>query len=230
MSSVPLNPKKSSPRMAAEHEERRTPDVMALHAAQMREMSEPEDTLAPTPVWLLFFFFAFIGWGGWYLGQHTGGFRGDVFNDEPSAALPTELKNVPVDPMVLGKRVFQSCTQCHQQDGKGMAGTYPPLAGSEYVNGDPAALTRIVLDGLEGDVTVKGEHFNGTMPHWNQLKDEQVAAVMTYIRASFGNQSAPVDATTVAAIRKETTSRGKAWSAAELRDLPKPAEAATPAR
>lgn len=218
-------------RLHSEREERKTPDVIHLHTAVMREMSDPEDSFAPTPVWLILSCFAFVAWGGWYLAEHTYGFSGNTFTDEPMSAarmVAASDPTKPVDPMVLGKRVFNNCTQCHQNDGKGVAGTYPPLAGSEFVLGRKEVLARIVVNGLEGDLTVAGNHYKGTMPAWPQLKSEQIAAVLTYIRASFGNQASPVEPALIESIRKENA-RSKPWSAPELQEFEHALPVDTPA-
>lgn len=212
-----MSPNDNSKRLSAEAEERRTPDVLDIHAPAMREMSEPEDGMSATPVWLLLFCFAFAGWGGWYLADKTAGFRGDEYRDISAGALNAAPdKPVVVDPVVLGKRVFNNCTQCHQDSGKGVPGTYPPLAGSEYVNGNSETLARILLHGLHGELTVKGAKYNGEMPVWSQLKDEQIAAVLTYIRSSWGNQSGPVDPALVQKVRKEDGARSKMMEPQEL--------------
>ena len=72
-----------------------------------------------------------------------------------------------------GKVVYSTtCAACHQATGEGVEGTYPPLAGSEWVNGDEAKVVRIVLHGLTGPVEVAGETYSGMMPPWGGvLKD-----------------------------------------------------------
>jgi len=117
-----------------------------------------------------------------------------------------------------GKTVYATtCAACHQATGLGVEGTYPPLAGSEWVTGDEAKLVRIILNGLTGPVEVAGETYSGAMPPWGGvLKDPEVAAVATYLRSSFGNKAAPVTQATVASIRSATKNRTAPWTAAEL--------------
>ena len=117
-----------------------------------------------------------------------------------------------------GKVVYSTtCAACHQATGEGVEGTYPPLAGSEIVNGDEAKLVRIVLHGLTGPVEVAGETYSGMMPPWGGvLKDPEIAAVLTYVRGAWGNKAAPVTVSKVAAIRAATASRTTPWTAAEL--------------
>jgi mono/diheme cytochrome c family protein len=94
---------------------------------------------------------------------------------------------------------------------------FPPLAGSEWVNGDPGRAIKILLHGLEGDVEVKGETFNGVMPPWGAaMSDAEIAAVLTYVRSSFGNKSEAVTAPQVAKLRAATASRKTPWTVKEL--------------
>ena len=117
-----------------------------------------------------------------------------------------------------GKQVYAtSCAACHQATGEGVAGVFPPLAGSEWVTGDEAKLARIILHGVTGPIEVAGETFNGMMPPWGPtMKDADIAAVLTYVRSAWGNKAAPVTAAKVAAIRAATSSRTTPWTAAEL--------------
>ncbi len=191
------------------------PDPAALVAPTMREMSEPTDGIAPTPVWLLLFFFVLAGWSGYYIARNAAGFRGDIYNEHFVKGMPVQ-KPPPVDPLVLGRQTFNVCMQCHQDTGKGIAGTYPPLVGSPIVLGDPATPVRILLHGLQGDVTVEGATYNGQMPSWDRFSDEQIAAVLTYVRQAWTNTAPPVDSALVTAIRKQTGERTQPWTWPEL--------------
>jgi cbb3-type cytochrome c oxidase subunit III len=117
-----------------------------------------------------------------------------------------------------GKQVYSTtCAACHQVTGEGTAGVFPPLAGSEWVNGDEAKVARIILHGLTGPIEVAGETYNGMMPPWGgTLKDADIAAVLTYVRSAWGNKAAPVTAAKVASIRAATSSRTAPWTAPEL--------------
>ncbi|MEO8336222.1 MAG: cytochrome c [bacterium] len=119
---------------------------------------------------------------------------------------------------VDGSKVFATtCVVCHQLDGAGKEGLYPPLAGSEWVQGDEAKLIRIIIGGLTGPVEVAGETFNGAMPGWGPvLEDKDIAAVATYIRGSWGNKAAPITAAKVTSIRAAMSSRKVPWTVAEL--------------
>jgi mono/diheme cytochrome c family protein len=96
---------------------------------------------------------------------------------------------------------------CHQATGLGVAGVFPPLAGSEWVTGDEVVLTHILLHGVNGEMVVKGNTYNGAMPAWNSMSDGEIAAVITFIRAEWGNTAAPVLEATVKAQREATKDR-----------------------
>lgn len=104
----------------------------------------------------------------------------------------------------LGEQQFLVCGACHGQRGEGTAAG-PPLAGSEWVNGPAENLIKIQLRGLTGPITVKGQEYNfpGGMPAMSYQKDEQIAAVLTYVRSNFGNDAPPVTVEEVAALRGE---------------------------
>lgn len=101
-----------------------------------------------------------------------------------------------------GGDVFASkCAGCHQTTGLGLPGMFPPLAGAEQVTGDEKAFAAILVKGLNGAVSVKGQSYNGMMPSFASLSDEEIAAVGTYVRQSFGNAATPLTPETVKAVR-----------------------------
>jgi len=90
----------------------------------------------------------------------------------------------------------QYCQSCHQANGQGIPGTFPPLAGhvQEILarKEGRAYLVDVLLFGLQGEIVVQGKKYNGAMPAWGpQLKDDQIAALLTYIATSFGNKLPP---------------------------------------
>ena len=112
-----------------------------------------------------------------------------------------------------GRAVFNTqCIVCHQPDGKGVPGQFPPLAGNADLFLARDFPARVVLFGMSGKIKVKGQAVQGTMPPLGDvLKDEEIAAVVTYVRGAFGNDALapegqmtmqPLDAATVAALRK----------------------------
>ena len=119
-----------------------------------------------------------------------------------------------------GAAIFlQRCAACHQMKGEGLTGMYPPLAKSPIVNGEPSIPIRIVLRGLQGPIVVNGKKYNGIMPPFGlgtPMTDADVAAVLTYVRRSFGNGSAAVAETDVATERTATAARTTPWTAKDL--------------
>ena len=117
-----------------------------------------------------------------------------------------------------GNKIFATtCSACHQLSGEGVEEKYPPLAGSEWVADDETKLISIILHGLTGPVEVAGQTFNGAMPAWGGvLKDQDVAAVATYVRSAWGNKAAPVTAAKVKQVRAATSARATPWTVAEL--------------
>jgi mono/diheme cytochrome c family protein len=110
----------------------------------------------------------------------------------------------------------QICASCHMANGLGVEGNFPPLAGSEWLLGDPDVPISIVLHGLQGEIQVKGATYNGAMQPWAMLPDEDVAAILTYARQAWGNGAGPVTPAQVKAIRDKAGNRA-AWTADELK-------------
>ena len=103
-----------------------------------------------------------------------------------------------------GKEVYdQNCLACHQIDGGGVPMLTPSLVNAEWVQGDKVRLINVVLKGLQG-VEVNGEMFDNPMPPQAHLSDEDIAAVLTYVRANFNNKAGPIKKEEVAAARKAT--------------------------
>jgi mono/diheme cytochrome c family protein len=194
-------------------------DVSALHAAIRRESAEPTDGYETAPWWFWAGTVLAIFVGGFYLGRHSGSFstiphQGYVPIGVPGSEAQANVAKTPVD----GSKIYASrCASCHQPDAKGVPGAFPPLVGSDYAKGPPETMIRILLHGMQGPVTVGGSQYNGVMPAWkDQLKDEEIAAVITYERGLPGNGAGPVTADDVAKLRKELASRTAPWTAAEL--------------
>ena len=136
----------------------------------------------------------------------------------PQAAAPPAADTaVSATASAGGQAVYaRTCQTCHQANGRGMPNTFPPIAGSEIINGDKRKLIRLVLHGLQGPITVAGQRFNNVMPPWKVLSDAEMAAVLTYERSHFGNSSSAVTAEEVARERAATSSRATMWTMTEL--------------
>jgi len=120
---------------------------------------------------------------------------------DPKGGTPT-VHQAEVAAASSGSKVFAAaCVACHQADGKGLPGAFPPLAGSDYLEADPKRAIGVVLHGLTGPVTVNGKEFNSVMPPMTQLSDTEIADVLTYVMNSWGNDFGVVTAADVAAVR-----------------------------
>jgi mono/diheme cytochrome c family protein len=100
-----------------------------------------------------------------------------------------------------GKVFTNNCASCHQANGQGIEGTFPPLALNPVVNGDPTKVIHIVKYGLTGSINVEGHSYNGMMPAWSQqLSNADIAAAITFVRSSWGNKGSPVTESQVSAV------------------------------
>lgn len=105
--------------------------------------------------------------------------------------------------IALGKKVYMnSCFACHQNNGEGLNSSFPPLAKSDYLNADIKRTIRIVLEGLTGEITVNGDKYNSIMPSQN-LTDEEIANVLTFVYNSWGNSGKEVTPDMVKSERKK---------------------------
>lgn len=129
-----------------------------------------------------------------------------------SAAVPASLRS--------GAEVYLAeCASCHQNRGEGRFPVFPPLAGSARANADIAPLVAMTLHGLTGPIESNGVPYSGLMPGLSHLDDEDIAAVLSHVRSAWGNNSAPVQAADVKAIRSLTADRRMPWTAQELNAL-----------
>ncbi|MFH5803513.1 PVC-type heme-binding CxxCH protein [Alienimonas sp. DA493] len=138
------------------------------------------------------------------------------------ASIPVEA-----DPkvMALGAEVYareSHCATCHQPSGQGLPNLYPPIDGTLWATGDEERLIRLVLDGMHGAIEVKGKRYSSPplppMTGFRQLlTDEEIAAVLTYVRNSWSNRATPIEPAKVAEMR--AIDRGEDasfWAAVDL--------------
>lgn len=114
---------------------------------------------------------------------------------------------------VDGRQLFVAkCQACHQAAGQGLPGVFPPLAGSSWVKGPAEVPAQILLHGLNGPIEVAGTTYNGAMPAFGeQMNDAELAAVLSFIRAEWGNASPAVETEVVQAARKASAERTEPW-------------------
>ena len=147
-----------------------------------------------------------------------------VAKADPAAATPEQLAEGRKQYMLI-------CVACHQPTGMGLPPVFPPLTKSEYVNGSAERLIAMVLKGNAGPMTIEGKPYNNIMPGQELvLKDEQIAAVLSFVRQNFGNNAPAIRPEMVAAARKKFAERKAPWTEPELKawkeDAPATATAA----
>src|ERR1017187_10306233 len=167
--------------------------------------AEPTASRSTMPIWIIVLTLLLLFLGAVYFDRHSGWFDKQVYAPYTSA---NELayyqpKSGAAAALAHGRAAYETaCGVCHGSDGLGKPGQAPELAGSEWVANDIASLARIPLTGLNGPIQVKGHEWNLAMaPMGAGLSDADLAAVLTYIRESWGNKNGAVSADEVKAAR-----------------------------
>ena len=168
--------------------------------------AEPTVTRSVAPMWIIVVTLGLLFFGGLYLDSHGGWFDAKVYSPYNSAEKleAFQPKSGAAAAAAQGKRVYEAvCGICHGPDGNGKPGQAPPLAGSEWVvTKGINRLTHIPLAGLTGTLKVEGKEWNLNMAAMGAaLSDSDLAAVLTYMRTSWGNKASEVTADDVKKIR-----------------------------
>ncbi len=148
--------------------------------------------------------------------------NGQQIKVEGPTVFQTQLTGPAKEQFLRGAEIYLRdghCTTCHQKDGNGLpAAQFPPLAGSEWVQGSEDRLVRLTLHGIIGPIEVKGVKYPGAVPmtQFKFLSDSEVADVLTFVRNSFGNKADPVSPQTVQRIRAATKDQPSFYQASEL--------------
>lgn len=190
----------------------------------LRRDNEPSAGQSSVPMWLILLLGLFFYWGLMYLDNNGGGFNAKVYHPFENYAAVDDAQPKDTNQLMLiaGKKLFDpNCGACHQTDGMGAVGKAPPLVGSEWVLAPkPDRIIRIVLDGFTGPVEVKGQEWNLTMVPWKtSFKDEDIAAILSYVRNSWGNKAPMVNPQHVKEIRAKTKDRTAPWTVPELKPV-----------
>ena len=176
-------------------------------------------------MWIIVVTLVLLFLGGYYFDQHGGWFNSKVYAPYASAELleAYQPKSGAAAALARGKTVYDSvCGICHGADGLGKPGQAPPLAGSEWVvTKGFNRLARIPLAGINGPIQVSGKDWNLAMAAMGAaLPDDDLAAVLTYIRSSWGNQASPVTGEVIKKIRAELPQGQPPYTGAQLKALP----------
>ena len=177
-----------------------------------RERGEPTELQTALPMPFAVMSLALIAWGGAYFFLDVGASM-DA-GDRRTAAVESMQHSAG------GSSIYSSqCAACHQSNGEGLAGVFPPLAGSEWVVDSPELITQVVLHGLTGRIEVAGQPYDGVMPAFVQLTDEEIADLVNFVTTELNQKSSTIDSGFVQAQRSATSDRVGPWlGEKELRD------------
>jgi mono/diheme cytochrome c family protein len=185
----------------------RIPLLVNAFASRPGDVFEPKraETPAPIPTWAWVLFLLVAAWGMWYVATELSAYQEQTVGPAPAASQAAGAPGTPSQPSwaVLGEQVYgNKCAACHQLTGQGLPGVFPPLKGSAVVTAtDPTEHIRAVLRGLSGK-SIGGVTYPSPMPAFaDQLTNEEVAAVLSHERTSWGNQAPPVKPEDVVARR-----------------------------
>jgi len=203
--------------------------LLAAHEKVLGRQPDDQARYRLLPLNLLFVFSGLIFVAGTYFNRYSAHFDSHVFDENVIPVKGGAVAAAPVDPIEAGRKLFNNaaCNTCHQTNGMGLPGAFPPLAGTDWVTGSEERLIRIVLHGIQGPIKVKDVDYNSAMPAFGRVagsgfnwSDDRIAAVLTYIRQEWGNQAGPISTEKVTEIRNKEGADRKAWTAAELLALP----------
>ena len=176
--------------------------------ALQREHVDPDESNRPLHWFLVMLLGAMTMWGAFYIYSTPSGEDSAYGDQRTIASLRPPEQVAGRIAKVDGKQVFGAkCAACHQATGLGVAGVFPPLAGAEWVIGDEKVLVNVLLHGINGEIEVKGNKYNGAMPAFNDLGDDELAAVLSYIRSDWGNKAPAVKTETVKTLREASKDR-----------------------
>lgn len=196
-------------------------------AAASRENTVRENGMETVSLWLVLISAIVVLAAGATMGKGGGFFSygetviAGYVQEESPIEIPTEAQPEGIKKLLMaeGKKVYANCASCHQANGLGQAGVFPPLAGSEWVTGNTEALAMIIKNGVAGKIDVKEVTYNGNMAAIGaNLSAKELAALMTYIRNDWGNDASIVTPEMAAAAIKISDERaGGQVSAEELK-------------
>lgn len=192
---TPVDPTKpdleDSTNVAQAHEE-----VTRNAAAASREQQLRENGLEPVSTWIMIagFIVAVIGGGVLFSSESLFNYEQPVKSNYVRAQFGSGEKAIPMALagdayMKKGSALYKNCASCHGGGGAGVAGVFPPLGGSEWVEGSGVVPALVIMHGVNGQINVAGSSYNGAMPPMaDGWSDYDVAALVYYIQNSFGNK------------------------------------------
>lgn len=186
---------------------------------------EPTATRSTAPMWIIVVTLVLLFTGGLFLDSHSGWFDKNVYAPYQSSAQLESFQPKSGAQAVLarGKGIYESvCGICHGSDGLGKPGQAPPLAGSEWVMAKGVKrLLHIPLAGVAGAIQVGGKDWNMNMAAMGAaLSDDDLAAVLTYVRSSWGNKAGVVTGDDVKSVRAEIGKSPQPMSGDQMMKMP----------
>jgi len=198
-------------------------DMVEVHSELNREKHPPTQGFLIAPLIFVFMFGCLIFVCSIQLAHSTNGFQ--IHPPQEIVELSDEEKETQrlERKYDSGKKIFAlRCASCHQANGLGIPNQYPPLADSEWVSANPALITKIILKGLKGEITVKGEKY-GTSAAVNMaavpIDDREIANVVTYVRQAWGNDSSELTEVEVSRIKIESVNQIDQWVGEDLQSI-----------
>jgi mono/diheme cytochrome c family protein len=199
----------------------------------VEDAAEPKTAPNPVPIWLIILLFLLLYWAMVYFDQRSAWFNEQVYLPYRSIEQVVAIQPVSgeADFIMKGKQLYGlNCAVCHMEGGIGNpANGCPPLMGSEWVSAPgPGRIIRIVSKGATGPIEVSGKVWStGTMlaigdqmPGDEKQKAESIAAIISYIRKTFGNNASAVAPEQVLAVRDQIKARNTYFSPEELKAAP----------
>jgi mono/diheme cytochrome c family protein len=203
--------------------------IAEVHGSVRREKGEPTISHPPVTGGVLLAGAIVLMVAAGYVGTTSGGFRMDNTYAMAGTYTPApppgavdgvggEVEMTPELWLAKGKKVYNNCMACHQANGQGLPGQFPPLVASEWVLDGTERLSMIVLKAVQGPLMVKGQQYNQVMTYVGEqnLSDKEIAQVMTYIRNEWGNEGSFVTPPMVAYAREKYIYQKTPWLAADL--------------
>ncbi|MES2163340.1 MAG: cytochrome c [Pseudomonadota bacterium] len=185
------------------------------HDVRARENPDPHERGRPVPRLVLGIVALGLLWAVGYIVTNQR-------NDAPELGDQRTLSTLAGKPAAAagaadGAQIYSAnCVACHQATGAGLPSVFPPLAGSEWVLAADKVPVNILLHGITGKLTVKGTTFNGAMPAFKgKLNDAEIAAVLSYVRSSFGNAAGKIAGDSVKVEREAGKDRTDPWNGDE---------------
>ena len=198
--------------------------ALKLDPAAKREKSLRENGMEAVSLWLLLISAVVVLVGGAVMGQGGSFFGyGELTKNgymRGKSPVPIDIPAAPEEALAFlkkqGAKVYSNCSSCHQPNGMGQTGQFPPLAGSEWVLGNTEILALIIHNGIGGKLEVAGSTYNGNMDAVGKnLSAKELSALMTYIRNSWGNSASIVTPEMAKAALEISKERGGGQTSSE---------------